>query len=168
VEFEGTFPLPEAQKDRFFLSLRMGYPAPEAEEEVMTAQAHIAHPVTGLKAVSDPATLQTMQELVLPVPVDSAVEKYILDIVTATRVDTRLALGASPRASMALYRGSQALALLRGGDRARAADVRSLAPSVLLKRLSVKPEHQLRGLTEEKVIDDILSGVPQPEEAART
>jgi MoxR-like ATPase len=157
VEFEGTFPLPEAQKDRFFLSLRMGYPAPEAEEALMAAQASISHPVTTLAAVSDPATLKEMQDLVLPVPVDDAVANYILAIVEATRRDDRLALGASPRASMALYRGSQSLALLHGRDRASAADVRSLAPAVLLKRLSVKPEHQLRGLTEARVIDEILA-----------
>jgi MoxR-like ATPase len=157
VEFEGTFPLPEAQKDRFFLSLRMGYPAPEAEEALMAAQASIAHPVTTLAAVSDPATLREMQDLVLPVPVDDAVANYILAIVEATRRDDRLALGASPRASMALYRGSQSLALLHGRDRASAADVRSLAPAVLLKRLSVKPEHQLRGLTEARVIEEILA-----------
>jgi MoxR-like ATPase len=164
VEFEGTFPLPEAQKDRFFLSLRMGYPSLDAEEEVMTAQANIAHPVTTLAAVSDPATLLRMQDLVLPVPVESTVERYILAMVEATRGDTRLALGASPRASMALYRGSQALALLQGRDRASAADVRSLAPSILLKRISVKPEHQLRGLTEERVIEDLLSRIPEPQE----
>ncbi len=163
VEFEGTFPLPEAQKDRFFLSLRMGYPAPEAEEEVMTAQARLAHPVTTLAAVTDPATLRQMQDLVLPVAVEDTVSDYILALVEATRGDDRLALGASPRASMALYRGSQALALLHGKDRADASDVSRLAPAVLLKRLSVKPEHQLRGLTEERVIDDILTRVPPPE-----
>jgi MoxR-like ATPase len=167
VEFEGTFPLPEAQKDRFFLSLRMGYPTLEAEEEIMTSQAQIAHPVTTLSAVSDPAALRAMQDLVLPVPVAPAVSAYILALVEATRNDQRLALGASPRASMALYRGSQALALLRGRDEAGAQDVRELAPAVLLKRVAVKPDAQLRGVTEEKVIDDILARVALPGEEPR-
>jgi MoxR-like ATPase len=165
VEFEGTFPLPEAQKDRFFLSLRMGYPPPEAEEEVMTAQADIVHPVNALGPVSDPATLRQMQDLVLPVPVEPVVEQYILAVVEATRTDPRLALGASPRASMALYRGSQALALLRGSGSARAADVRRLAPAVLLKRITLKPEHRLRGVTEEAVIGEILASAGMPAEA---
>ncbi len=164
VEFEGTFPLPEAQKDRFFVSLRMGYPAAEAEEEVMSGQGQLTHPVNTLAPVSDPAALKAMQDLVLPVPVDAAVEGYILAIVEATRADSRLALGASPRASMALYRGSQALALLGGRARASAADVRRLAPATLLKRVTLKAEHRLRGLTEQKVVEEILSSVRQPME----
>lgn len=163
VEFEGTFPLPEAQKDRFFLSLRMGYPTPEAEEEVMTAQTRIEHPVTRLTAVSDPQTLRAMQDRVLAVAVGTPVTDYILALVEETRRDVRLSLGASPRASMALYKGCQALALLRQREEATAEDVRELVPSVLLKRISVKPEHQLKGLTEETVIADILSRIPMPE-----
>ena len=166
VEFEGTFPLPEAQKDRFFLSLRMGYPTSAAEEEIMTAQAQIAHPVTALRPVSDPAALRTMQDAVLPVPVGPPVMDYILTLVEATRTDARLSLGASPRASMALYRGSQALALLRGTPRARVEHVRELAPAVLLKRVTVRPDSLLRGVTEEKVVQDIVARIAPPEEAA--
>jgi MoxR-like ATPase len=167
VEFEGTFPLPEAQKDRFFLSLRMGYPAPEAEEEIMAAQDRIEHPVTRLSAISDPPTLVALQEQTLSVPVPAPVADYILALVEETRRDPRLSRGASPRASMALYKGSQALALLHRRGAAAAGDVRALAPSVLLKRISVKPEQQLRGCTEEKVIDDIIERVPMPDAAGR-
>jgi MoxR-like ATPase len=159
VEFEGTFPLPEAQKDRFFLSLRMGYPTPEAEEEVMASQSRIEHPVTTLAAVSDPPTLAAMQDRILSVPVGDRVTDYILALVEGTRADPRLSLGASPRASMALYKGCQALALLRRRAEASVEDVRELAPSVLLKRIGVKPEHQLKGLTEERVIADLLASV---------
>ena len=159
VEFEGTFPLPEAQKDRFFLSLRMGYPTLQAEEEVMTAQTRIEHPVTTLGAVSDPATLRALQDGILSIEVPSAVTDLILSLIEATRRDTRLSLGASPRASMALYKGSQALAALHGRPAAEPADVRALVLPVLLKRISVKPEQQLKGLTEERVIEEILEAV---------
>jgi len=160
VEFEGTFPLPEAQKDRFFLSLRMGYPSRQAEEEVMTAQTRIQHPVTTLHPVSEPATLCSLQDEILAIEVPDTVTDLILSLVEATRRDNRLALGASPRASMALYKGSQALAALHGRGIAEASDVRALAAPVLLKRISVKPEQQLKGLTEERVIEEILEVVP--------
>jgi MoxR-like ATPase len=159
VEFEGTFPLPEAQKDRFFLSLRMGYPTLQAEEEVMTAQTRIEHPVTALSAVTDPATLRALQEEILSIEVPSAVTDFILSLIESTRQDTRLSLGASPRASMALYKGSQARAALNGREAAAMEDVRALALPVLLKRISVKPDYQLKGLTEERVIEEILEAV---------
>jgi MoxR-like ATPase len=163
VEFEGTFPLPEAQKDRFFLSLRMGYPPPHAEEEIMTSQSRLRHPVTELAPVSDPATLIALQERILSLEVGKQVTDYILALVGETRGDPRLSLGASPRASMALYKGGQSLAALRGKARVGAEDIRELAPYVLRKRISVKPEHQLKGVTEERVIADIISRVEAPE-----
>jgi MoxR-like ATPase len=167
VEFEGTFPLPEAQKDRFFLSLRMGYPPPDAEEQLMAAQRQLAHPVTALTAVSDPAALLALQDLILSAEVGPDVSAYILSLVEQTRRDERLALGASPRASMALYKGCQAAAMLAGRTEARAEDVRELAPAVLRKRISVKPDYQLKGVTEEGVVEDILARTPVPEPAAR-
>ena len=127
----------------------------------MTAQTRIEHPVTTLAAVSDPETLNGLQEGLLSVEVPSAVTDLILALVDATRQDPRLALGASPRASMALYKGSQALAALRGRTVAETADVRALALPVLLKRVSVKPEQQLKGVTEERVIGEILEAVAQ-------
>ncbi len=143
----------------------MGYPTAEAEEELMASQKALAHPVTTLSPVSDPATLRSLQDLVLSVEVGADVMDYILSLVAETRGDPRLVLGASPRASMALYKGSQALALLKGREEASARDVRDLAPEVLLKRIAVKPEYQLKGVTEEAVIEDILSRMPLPERA---
>lgn len=156
VEFEGTFPLPEAQKDRFFLSLSMGYPVPEAEEEIMVAQQRLTHPVTDVVAVTDLETVVSLQEQVPEVPVDDEVEETILRLVGSTRNDPRLVLGASPRASTALYRGAQALAAVRGKTRASMADVQELAHAVLQKRIAVKPEILLKGVTEQQVINELL------------
>jgi MoxR-like ATPase len=163
VEFEGTFLLPEAQKDRFFLTLRMGYPSTEAEDEIMLAQERLTHPVTDLKPVADLPLLLEMQERILSVTVDDQVVQYILDLVNETRKDSRLHLGASPRASMALYKGAQAMAAIRGRQEATAADVRELVLPVFLKRISVKSEHLLRGLTEEKIIAEIREKVAAPD-----
>ena len=156
VEFEGAFPLPEAQKDRFFLSLSMGYPPEEAEAEIMAAQQRLTHPVTDLRPVTDLETIIKLQELVPEVPVSDEIEELILKLVASTRRDTRLTLGASPRASMALYRGSQALAAIRGQRQAEVSDLMELAPSVLQKRISVKPEFQLKGIDEPRVIASLL------------
>jgi MoxR-like ATPase len=163
VEFEGTFPLPEAQKDRFFLTLRMGYPPPAAEEEVMVSQRRLTHPVTDLGPVTELAELLELQRAVLSVTVEEALSDHIVALVEQTRRDARLQLGASPRASMALYRGAQALAALRGRREASAAEVRELLPPVLLKRITLRSEHLLKGLTEERVIAEILEGTAAPE-----
>ena len=162
VEFEGTFPLPEAQKDRFFLSTRMGYPVDEAEKEIMEAQRRISHPVSDLEPVTDTETVLRLQETVHDIEVDEALSRYILDIVEATRNDSRLRTGASPRASMALYRGSQALAAVRGRSRAETVDVVDLVIPVLWKRIAVRSEHLLKGLTEEKAIAEIIESVTKP------
>ena len=162
VEFEGTFPLPEAQKDRFFLSTRMGYPLVEAEKEIMDSQRRMTHPVADLKAITSSEEIVALQAEVGSVEVDPDLRQYILDLVEATRTDARLKLGASPRASMALYKGSQALAALRGRSRVEADDIRELVPPVLWKRISVKSEHLLKGVTEEKVIEEILERTPLP------
>lgn len=157
VEFEGTFPLPEAQRDRFFMCLRMGYPPEEAEEEIMIAQRRFTHPVTDLKPVTDLESVRELQEAVKKVRVPQPVSEYILSIVEATRSDGRLQLGASPRASMALYRGGQALAAVRGRDEVSVDDVNDLTGLVLLKRISLRAENLLKGLKEETIIEEIVS-----------
>ena len=159
VEFEGTFPLPEAQRDRFFLTLRMGYPSPDAEQEILHAQRRLTHPVTDLQAATDLETVRGLQRQVAALAVAPATEELILDLVERTRHDARLAYGASPRASMALYQGAQALAAVRGKAAGGADEVRELAPAILLKRIGVKPEQLLRGLQPEAVIDGILNEV---------
>jgi len=166
VEFEGTFPLPEAQKDRFFLCLSMGYPPEEAEMEIMLAQRRLTHPVTDLSSVTETATVLAMQRRILEVSVSAELEDLILAIVGATRTDGRLALGASPRASIALYKGAQALAAVRGRTEATAEDVRELALPVLLKRIQVKSEHLLKGMTERAVIAQLIQQVESRREAA--
>lgn len=167
VEFEGTFNLPEAQKDRFFLTLRMGYPPPEAEEEIMLAQRRLTHPVTDLKPATDLEQVLSLQQQILDVEVADEVQEYILTLVEATRSDNRLNLGASPRASMALYKGAQAVAAMSGRTSATIDDVVELAPGVLLKRISVKSEHQLKGLDEDLIIDGLLDSTPrEPVDAA--
>lgn len=162
VEFEGTFPLPEAQKDRFFLATRMGYPPEVSEKEIMESQRRTTHPVTDLSAVTDTGQVLAIQAEVVRVNVDQSLVNYILDIVTHTRKDTRLKLGASPRASMALYRGAQALAAIRGRDKVVPDDVKSLVSPVLWKRITVKSENLLKGLSEERAIEELLNRVEVP------
>jgi MoxR-like ATPase len=168
VEFEGTFPLPEAQKDRFFLSTRMGYPPEISEKDIMESQRRITHPVTDLKPVTDVNQVLELQKEILSINVDESLVEYIMDIVESTRNDTRLKLGASPRASMALYKGAQALAAIRGRDEAIPDDIKELVSPVLWKRISVKSENLLKGLTEETAVDDLVERieVPPPKGAA--
>ena len=156
VEFEGTFPLPEAQKDRFFLSTKVGYPPEVSEKRIMESQRRITHPVTDLVAVSNTAEVLALQKEILSVAVDDSIVQYIMDLVENTRKDDRLKLGASPRASMALYKGAQAVAAIRGRDAAMPEDVRELAFPVLWKRINIKSENLLRGMNEELVIRDLL------------
>ena len=165
VEFEGTFPLPEVQRDRFFLTLRMGYPAEAAEREVMAAQRRLTHPVTDLTATTDLETVLQLQRDVTQIDVPDDVTELILSVVEGTRGDTRLTLGASPRASMALYKGSQALAAVRGRSTATADDVRELAPAVLMQRITVKPEHLVKGVDQASIIEGILSSLAEPAQA---
>jgi MoxR-like ATPase len=157
VEFEGTFPLPEAQRDRFFLCLQMGYPTDEAELGIMNAQRRPTHPVNDIESVTDLRTILDLQEAVTAVAVPPEVQAWILKLVTATRTNERLQMGASPRASMALYHGGQALAAIRGRESVTIEDVGDLAPLVLLKRIAVKSEFKLRGIDEASVIQEILN-----------
>ena len=162
VEFDGTFPLPEAQKDRFFLSTRMGYPEEEAEKEIMESQKRLTHPVNDLKPATGIEEVLAMQKEIIKIEVDDSLVEYILNIVEETRKDSRLKLGASPRASMALYRGAQAMASIRGRDSVVPDDIKELAGPVLWKRISVKTENLLKGLTEEKAIGELIERIPVP------
>ena len=168
VEFEGTFPLPEAQKDRFFLSTRMGYPPEASEKQIMDSQRRITHPVNDLEPVTDTETVISLQKEILSVKVDQSLVEYILNLVESTRKDERLKLGASPRASMALYKGAQALAAIRGREEVIPDDIQELVSPILWKRISVKSENLLKGLTEEKAIEEMVENieVPPPQSAA--
>ena len=162
VEFEGTFPLPVAQKDRFFLSTTMGYPDAAAEKEIMEAQRRTTHPVEDLRPVSDLHALAHARRMVSEIAVPGEVSAYILDLVRATRGDAALALGASPRASRALYRGAKARAAFDGRGAASIDDVSALAPAVLWKRVTTAPDTLLRGVSERQLVQEILGRTAAP------
>ncbi len=155
IEYEGTFPLPEAQLDRFLLRMALGYPA-EADEITMLRNQRRQHPIEKLGQVVDGADLLALHNAVTDVHVDTTLEKYILTIVQATRTHPDVALGASPRGSLALYKTAQALAALRGRDYVIPEDIKTLTPFTLAHRLLIKPESQLRGRTAQGILSEIL------------
>jgi len=158
IEYEGTFPLPEAQLDRFLMRLSLGYVAKD-DEIAMLRNLRKEHPIERVGQVVEGQALLDLQDLVTDVHVDETLEEYILGIVQATRAHPDVALGASPRGSLALYKTSQALAALRGRDYVVPDDLKLLAPLTLAHRLIVKPESQLRGRTALSIIDEILQQV---------
>lgn len=168
IEFEGTFPLPEAQKDRFLLSLQIGYPDRNSEEEILESQRRLTHPVNDIQAVTDLEYVRHMQEMVATVHVNQAVRGYVLDLVEATRRDPRLKLGLSPRGSLALYKGAQALAAIRGRDYVVPEDVKELLLPVGVKRIIVRPEHAVKGVLPEDVLRLVGDSVEVPLARAST
>ena len=162
VESEGTFPLPEVQKDRFFLSHSIGHPSREAELNIMHMQENPIDPITEIKPFSELQVLTEMQKQILDVHVEESLRKYILSIIRTTRDDKRLTLGVSPRGTLALYKGSQALAAIRGRDFVTPEDVQSLAEDILRKRIIIRSEQIAKGVTEEALINDVLSNVEVP------
>jgi MoxR-like ATPase len=144
IEFEGTFPLPEAQLDRFLIRMPLGYPDEEDEIRLLR-NLRKSHPIEAVQRVVDAAELAGLYDSVTDVHVDESVERYVLDTVRATRSHPDVAVGASPRGSLALYKAAQALAALRGRDYVIPDDVKELASICLPHRLIVKPESQIRG-----------------------
>ena len=161
IEMEGTFPLPEAQLDRFMLRIRLGYPTPEEESDILLRFERDFEPPE-IDAVIDAAELSEMQALVNQVLVDDAVRMYIVDIIQSSRTNQSLTLGASPRAGLALYKTSQARAALDGRDFVTPDDVKELALPVLSHRLIVASNARLRGRTAGQVLREILAGVSVP------
>ena len=159
IEYEGTFPLPEAQLDRFLIRLAVGYPS-AAQEKQLLLHLQREHPINQLLQVTDEAQLLVFQRQVWEVHVDETLQDYIVALVTATRTHGDVALGASPRAALALFKTAQALAAVRGRDHALPDDVKYLVPSTLAHRLIVKPEAELRGQTAVKIVGDILERTP--------
>ncbi len=155
VEFEGTFPLPEAQLDRFFMKLSLGYLDEVAENKMLVNLAG-AHPIEAIEAVVDGHALPNLARQIWEVHVDDSLRDYIVRIVFATRQHRDLALGASPRASHALYRGAQAYAALQGRDHVLPDDIKTLAPSVVAHRCLLNPESALRGTRVTTVLAAIL------------
>ena len=159
IEYEGTFPLPEAQLDRFLLKLSVGYPSLSEEGQILLRlQRH--HPITAIEQVVDGARLPELQPLVWEVHVDDTVRDYVVRLVHATRNHGDLALGASPRGSLALFKMAQALAVLRGRDYVLPDDVKHLAIPALAHRLIVRPESALRGYTAGRILGDLLEATP--------
>jgi len=155
IEYEGTFPLPEAQLDRFLIRLSLGYPETDDEIQILR-NLRKQHPIETIGQVADGDEMRTLQIVVTDVHVEESLERYILDIVQATRNHPDLTLGGSPRGSLALYKTSQVLAAVNGRDYVIPDDIKKLAPLALAHRLIVKPESELRGRTAEGILDEIL------------
>jgi MoxR-like ATPase len=171
IEYEGTFPLPEAQLDRFLLRLPVGYPQP-ADERTILVNLRREHPINKLQAVDASgdglvslANLLDLQHQVWEVHVDDSLQDYIVRLVNATRQHPDLALGGSPRASLALFKASQALAACQGRDHVIPDDIKRLVPFVMTHRLIVRPESELRGRSAERILEDVLASTPLDIEA---
>ena len=163
VESEGTFPLPEAQKDRFMFCVSIGYPSKNEEIEIITAQRSLVHPVESIQAVTSKDEILGCMEEAVNVHVDEAVMEYLLNLVEATRNDDNLAAGISPRGSIALYKAAQSYAAVRGRNYVTPEDVKLLAFPVFRKRLILKGDAIIKGLTAETIISQLLEQVPIPD-----
>ena len=163
VELEGTFPLPEAQLDRFLLRLSLGYPN-EDDEEIMVGRGTAALSGDTLEAVATPEDVQQAIEECAKVRVHADVRRYLVQVARATRTDADVRLGASPRASLALYRASQAWAAMQGRDYVMPDDVKHLAAPVLAHRLIAALEARLRGRDAASIVTSILDKIPVPVE----
>lgn len=163
VEYEGTFPLPEAQLDRFMLRLQMGYPSP-ADERLMVRSQQQRHPIENAEPVSSPEELITFQNAIGQVFIEDSLLDYIVGLVNATRQHPDLALGASPRSTLALTRCAQARAALSGRDYVLPDDIKALAVPVMAHRLIVRSESLLRGRKAENVVTELLGSAPVPVE----
>jgi MoxR-like ATPase len=161
IDHEGTFPLPEAQLDRFLIRLSLGYPSAE-EEGKMLDMLRQEHPIDRLEAVVSAADVLAAQQAVRDVFVDPKIRDYIVEIVRATREHDDIALGGSPRASIALCRAAQALAAVRGHDFVLPDDVKRLAPAILGHRLIVRPESRLRKVRSVDVVQEVLAETAVP------
>ncbi len=155
IEFEGTFPLPEAQLDRFLMRLKLGYL--EADDEIQVVRnLRKRHPIDSIGTVASGDELLALTDQVTDVHLDETIERYCLDIVRATRQHPDVALGASTRGTLALYKTTQALAALRGRDYVLPEDVKTLVPLTLAHRIIIKPESQLRGRSATQILAEIL------------
>ena len=159
IEFEGTFPLPEAQLDRFLMKLSVGYPTRSQEKQLLNNLSR-EHPINTIQPVVEAADLISLQKSAWDIYIDESLQDYIVQIVEATRTHPDLVLGASPRGSLALYKTAQAFAAIRGRDHVIPDDIQALVPSVLGHRLILKPDAELRGRTTQGVLADLLLKIP--------
>ena len=161
VESESTFRLPSAQMDRFLIRLSMGYPTPEEERDLLYSLGD-SIPMERLEVVTSPEELKQAREVIANVTVAKSVAEYLVAIVTATRTDPMVRMGASPRASRALLRAAKAWAAMEGRDFVTPDDIQTLAQPVLAHRLMVTNEARISGITAEQIIASILAAVPVP------
>ena len=161
IEYEGTFPLPEAQLDRFLMRISLGYPDFEEELSVIEIQ-ETTHPIDTLEAVATPQDVIAMQAAAKEIYVDQVVRRYIVSLVEATREHRDVALGASPRASLGLFRASRAIALVQDRDYVIPDDIKSLAVSVIGHRLILSASARMRGVRSADVVEDLLNQVAVP------
>jgi MoxR-like ATPase len=166
IEYEGTFPLPEAQLDRFLLRVHLGYPSPTDEVLIMDRQ-QLRHPVDELGQVTDASEILRLQDAVKSIYVDPLIKQYIVQLVEATRHHEAAYLGASPRGSLALFRTAQAFALLSGRDFVIPDDVKALAVAALGHRVIVSPAARVKNITSIQVVNECLTRVPVPGARAR-
>lgn len=162
IEYEGTFPLPEAQLDRFLVKLAVGYPSTEEEREILRQRRQRGQDEFELKKVINAKELLRMRKAVEEVYIDPDVEKYIINLVRRTRYDKQVAVGASPRGSLALLKLTRAWAALNGRDYVLPDDVKTFADAALAHRLNLNPDLWLKKNAASKVITDILNEVPVP------
>ncbi|MDD4658452.1 MAG: MoxR family ATPase [Eubacteriales bacterium] len=162
IEYEGTFPLPEAQLDRFLLRLEIGYPSPATEVEIIRAQEHGKHPLDSLEKVLEIDELLKIQQEAAQVKLSDSLAAYIVELCNRTRNHASLYLGASPRGSLGLVRTAKALAWLRGRDYVLPDDIKTMAVPVLAHRVILNPEEKLQGQTAQDVIRKIINSVIVP------
>lgn len=161
IEYEGTFPLPEAQLDRFMMKISVGYPEPD-EEKAILRRFKVENPLNNVKPVIAAEDIIKIQKHVRETFVDDSIDSYIVNIVKATRNSPEIQLGVSPRGSLALFRAAQAWAVINGRDFVLPDDVKELVRAVLAHRLIIKPEIRLQGMTPEDVLTNILKQVHIP------
>ncbi|NLE50850.1 MAG: MoxR family ATPase [Chloroflexi bacterium] len=161
IEYEGTFPLPEAQLDRFMLRIRLGYPTPQEEIAMLDSQQY-EHPLQGLQQVVSVDELLAAQHAVREVYLNHDIKNYIVNLVTTSRQHPDVYLGASPRGAIALYRTSQARAAVAGRDYVIPDDVKALAESTLAHRIIVGPNARIKDISSSSIIHSILNTVPVP------
>ncbi len=159
IEYEGTFPLPEAQLDRFLMRLSLGYPTRTDERQILT-NLWREHPITKIGKVVDGQELSVLQKRIWDVHVDGTLQDYIISLVAATRDHPDLSLGVSPRGSLALLKGAQALAAIRGRDYVVPEDIKELVPLTLAHRLILTPDAELRGRTPRIILESVLEKTP--------
>ena len=161
VEFRGTYPLPEAQMDRFAMQFRLGYVAPEDEVSILTAQEH-NHPLNDLQPAATLAEVIALKRAVENVRFSEELKRYVVDLVAATRTAPSVQLGASPRASIALMKTAQAMALFEGQDFVTPEQIQKLAVPVIAHRIVLEPQARFSGVTQRGVVEDILKKLRVP------